>query len=481
MTTKNWRWPVTALAAGGLASAFMQTLVIPIQPRLPQLLNASGSDASWVVTITLLSATVSTPIAGRLADMYGKRRVILILLAVMLTGSVISAFATSLLPMLLGRALQGMVLGIIPIGIAVLRDIVPPHNLGGAIAFMSATIAIGAALGLPLSALVVQYADWHNLFWVSAALASLTIVGVLLTVPNIGYASGGKFDGSGAFGLVLGLVAVLMALSQGAIWGWGAPATLASGIGGLVVLILWGRYELHVLSPLVDLRVTASRPVLMTNLAAIAMGFALLGSNVALPQLLQIPRESGAGLGQSLLDTSLVLMPSGIAVMLTAPIAGHIIRVHGPRTLLILGAIILATGYGLGLVLMHEPWQVLIVSVLIGVGIGLGYGAMPAIIMAAVPAAESAAANGVNSLMRFLGTSIAAAAVGGVLAATSRPFNGSGLPTETGFHVTFLVGLLAALLAAGFGLVVPRVRPSGQNGDRESPAALTEAKARDNG
>ena len=114
---------VAVLALAGLASSFMFTLVVPIQTRLPDLLHANRDDTAWVVTATLLAAAVITPIAGRLGDMYGKRRIVLVLLATLVVGSVVAAVSTGLIWLIVGRALQGAVTGVIPLGISILRDV----------------------------------------------------------------------------------------------------------------------------------------------------------------------------------------------------------------------------------------------------------------------------------------------------------------------------------------------------------------------
>ena len=144
------RTRIATLAATGLVAAFMQTLVTPVYPELPRLLDTTAADASWVLTSTLLAAAISTPISGRLGDMYGKRRVMLALLAIMTLGSVLAALSTTLIPMIVARSLQGVGLGVIALGISILRDIVHPKALGGAVALVSATLGIGGALGLPL-------------------------------------------------------------------------------------------------------------------------------------------------------------------------------------------------------------------------------------------------------------------------------------------------------------------------------------------
>ena len=446
---------IAVLAVAGLCSSFMFTLVVPIQTQLPELLNASRDDTAWVVTSTLLAAAVTTPIAGRLGDMYGKRRIVLVLLAVLVLGSVIAALSTGIGSMIVGRTLQGAVVGVVPLGVSILRDVLHEKRVDSAIALISATLGVGGALGLPVSALVSQYSDWHVLFWIAGGLGAVVFVLVLLVVPVSVLRTPGRFDFVGAAGLAIGLIGVLLAVSRGNTWGWLSPLTLSLGIGGVLVLLVWGWYELRIDDPLLDLRVAARRPVLLTNLASVAMGFALFASNVVYPQILELPVETGSGFGLSLLAASLVVMPSGLVMMVLSPISGRLARTIGPRVLLVAGAISLIAAYGFTLLFASEVWHLVIANILIGFGIGFGYAAMPMLIMRSVPPSETGASNGLNALARSLGTSTAAAIVGVVLASMSTMQNGSQVPTPEAFQVSFLLGGGAAVVALVLALFIP--------------------------
>ena len=451
------------LALAGLCSSFMFTLVVPIQSQLPTLLNASRDDTAWVVTSTLLAAAVFTPIAGRLGDMYGKRRMVLVLLAVMIAGSVIAAVSGGIVGLIVGRALQGAVVGVVPLGISIMRDVLHENRVDSAIALMSATLGVGGALGLPISALVAENADWHWLFWIAGGLGAVVFALVLWIVPVSVLRTAGRFDYLGAAGLAIGLIGILLAVSRGNTWGWTSPLTLGLAVGGILILLVWGWYELRVENPLLDLRVAARRPVLLTNLASVAMGFALFTSNVAYPQMLELPLATGVGLGLSLLAASLVVMPSGLVMMVLSPISGTLARTIGPRVLLIAGSISLILAYGFSLFFSTEVWHFVVANILIGFGIGFGYAAMPMLIMRAVPPSETGASNGLNALARSLGTSTAAAIVGVVLATLSTGEGDTRVPTAEAFHVSFLLGIGAAAVALVLALLIPtRENPAGE-------------------
>ncbi|MCX6503030.1 MAG: MFS transporter [Microbacterium sp.] len=449
---------VAVLAAAGLAASFMFTLVVPIQAQLPELLHASRDDTAWVITATLVAAAVVTPIAGRLGDMYGKRRVVLILLLLMVAGSVIAALSTGIVSMIVGRALQGAVSGVIPLGISILRDVLHAKRVDAAVALISATLGVGGAIGLPISAVVTEYLNWHMLFWISGALGAIVFVLVLWIVPVSVLRSGGRFDFAGAAGLSIGLIGILLAVSRGNEWGWASPATLACGLGGVLVLLVWGWYELRLDSPLLDLRVAARPAVLLTNLASLAMGFALFASNVSYPQILELPVASGVGLGLSLVAASLIVMPSGLVMMVLSPFSGRLAQSVGPKLLLVLGSIALVLAYGFTLVFSTEVWHILVANLLVGVGIGFGYAAMPMLIMRSVPQSETGASNGINALFRSLGTSTASAVVGAVLAGFTVQVGGVAMPSAQGFQLAFVLGLIAAIVALVITLFIPSRR-----------------------
>jgi MFS family permease len=449
---------VAVLAIAGLASSFMFTLVVPIQAKLPQLLGASRDDTAWVVTATLLAAAICTPISGRLGDMYGKRRILLALVVVMVIGSVIAALSSGLIGVIIGRTLQGAIVGVVPLGISILRDVLHENRVDAAIALISATLGVGGAVGLPVSALVTQYADWHLLFWLAAGLGAVVFALVLWIVPVSVLRTAGRFDYLGAAGLTIGLLGIMLAISRGDEWGWVSAPTLACGVGGVAVLLLWGWYELRTRDPLLDLRVAGRRPVLLTNLASVAMGFSLFASNALYPQILELPVASGSGFGLSLLAASLVVMPSGIVMMLLSPVSGRIAHRIGPRILLLLGAVALVAAYAYTIVWHSEVWQLVVANILIGVGIGFGYASMPMLIMRSVPPSETGASNGLNALFRSLGTSTAAAVVAAVLATFATEHGGVQVPTPWAFQLSFILGGIAAVIAFVVGLFIPRGR-----------------------
>ncbi|WP_232221758.1 MFS transporter [Nocardioides sp. J54] len=449
---------VAVLCFGGLTAALTQTMVIPIQGELGVLLRTTEANASWVVTATLVAGAVAMPIAGRLGDLFGKQRVLVVSAALLVLGSLICALSDTLAPMLAGRMLQGFAMGFIPVGIALMREVVPPQYAGTGMAAMSATLGVGGAIGLPLSAWIVQDFSWHTLFWVSTGLAVLMTAAVVLLIPHVRDAVGGRFDAVGALGLSLGLVGLLVAVSKGNDWGWGSGRTLGLLLAGVLVLVAWGSYELRVTDPLCDLRVTVRRPVLLTNAAALAIGFGMMAQAIVVPRLMQAPEETGYGLGQTLLETGLWMAPGGLVMMAFSPISGRLIRALGARVTLMIGAAVLGGGYVFAIFLTDAPWQLLVFNCITSAGIGIGYAAMPTLILESVPLTEAGSGVGINALMRSVGTSISSAVMAAILTSSTITFGAYELPDETAFRACFVVGAIAAFVGVLLAAAVPRRR-----------------------
>ena len=449
---------VPVLAFTGVVVAVMQTLLVPVLKDLPQLLGAEPGDTTWVITSTLLSGAVATPVIGRLGDICGKRRLLLLSLTAMVAGSLVGALTSDLVTMITGRALQGVAMGAIPLGIGLMRDLLPGGKLGSAMALMSSAMGVGGSLALPASALVAQHSGWHALFYGAAGLGALCIVLTLLVVPESPIRTQGTFDVLGAIGLSAGLVLFLLPVTRGGDWGWTSGTTLGLFAAAAVVLALWAVLELRLEAPLVDLRTTVHPAVLLTNLASVMVGASFLVVSLVLPQLLQLPEDTGYGLGQSMVVTGLLMAPLGPAMVCTVPVHARLSAKYGPKSTLILGMVIIAIGYGAGLGLLKAPWQSLVIVAILGAGIGLAYSSLPALIVGAVPASETGAANGVNTLMRSIGAAVAGAVVGMVLSGTANDVHGVAMPTMHGFRVAFLIAAGATVAGLLTALFLPRVR-----------------------
>ncbi|MFJ5107531.1 MULTISPECIES: MFS transporter [unclassified Glutamicibacter] len=447
---------VGVLATAGIASSLTQTMVTPLIPELPSIFNTTADNTAWIITATLLAAAAVVPISGRLGDMFSKRKMLLILALPLIIGGLVCAFAPNVSVMIIGRALQGMGSGMVPLGIAMLRDLVDKEKLPSAIATVSATLGVGGAIGLPLSAAIIQFSSWRVLFCFGAAVTLIVAALIFKFIPNAGTPGARqRFDWPGAIGLAAGLISLMLGISKGSTWGWSSPLTLSTIIAGVLLLVAWGFWELRATAPLVDLRTAAVPRVLLTNIASIFVGFGMYASMLVMPQILQMPDATGYGLGQSVLAAGLWMAPAGLMMLFLAPVSGRLTSAKGPKFTLVLGILIMAAGYLVGQLGMGSAWGLLLTGVVINSGVAFAYGSMPAIIMGAVPRSETAAANGFNTLMRSLGTTTGAAVIGLVLAQMTIDFGGTQIPSLDGFHMSFWLGAGICVVAAIFAALIP--------------------------
>lgn len=439
---------IGVLASCGLAVSLMQTLVVPLLPQFPRLLDSSISTVAWLVTATLVAGAVCAPVLGRLGDMYGKRRMLLVALGFVTVGSVLGALAPGVEVLIVARMLQGAALGVVPLGISIMRDILPPERVGSGIALMSSSLGIGGAIGLPITGAVAQQASWRWLFAGAAVLGAVQFLIVRRLVTESSSRSGGRFDLPGAIGLGAALVCLLLAISKGSDWGWGSTPVLGLLAASVVLFAVWGRMELRVESPLVDLRVSARPAVLWTNIGSILIGFAMFAGFLVTTQVLQAPVETGYGFGLPLIVAGLALLPIGAAMAIFSPISARLSRRYGPRPALVAGTVVLLAG---NLAMAFLPGSVVLVMTaasVTAIGAALAYSALPLLIMNAVPPTETAAANSLNTLMRMLGTSSCSAVVAAVATGLTATVAGVTLPSATAYTVVFLAAATAAAVAA---------------------------------
>lgn len=463
---------ILVLSLCGMASSLQFTLVIPLLPEFPTLLDISTSDSSWLVTATLLTAAVGTPIIARMADMYGKRRMLLVALGAMILGSVTCALEASFLTMIIGRALQGFGASLIAVGISILRDELPPKRIGTAVALMSATMGIGSALGLPLAGVLTDWLGWHSIFWFGAITSAVLVVALLVVVDESPVRTPGRFDIPGALVLSSALVCLLLPISKGSVWGWTEPVVGILLATAVLLLAFWVPLELRVNQPMVDLRTSVRRPVLMTNIASVFAGMGMFINMLVTVQVLQQPTASGAGFGLDVTAAGLAMVPSGLAMVAISPLSGWLLGRWGGRVVLLFGAALMALTY-VGRVFYADSVAAVVAgSTLVGIGTALTFAAMPTLIMSSVPITETASANGLNSLVRSIGTSLASTLVAAIMATYTIERAGGVFASERAFQLVLWLGALSAATCAVVASLIPRDRRTHQ----ERELARTQGK-----
>ena len=453
---------LATMSAVALTVAVLQTAVVPILGVIARQLAAPTVDVSWAVTANLLAAVAATPLIGRLADLFVKKRVLLVVLAVVLAGSVLAAVTSSLPLLIVARVMQGVSFALYPIGVSILREELPAERLMSSMAVLSGVLGFGGGAGLVVTGLLMRGdAGYHRVFWFTVLFTVGVIVAVIAAVPQRPRTGGGTVDWLGAIGLAAGLSAILLAITQGPAWGWSSPRTAAALVIGIAILIGWWRWEQHCRQPLVSTAMLSRRPILLTNIATVSVGMGLYFAFLGLTDFVQAPAGSGYGFGASVLAASVqFLLPGAMAGFITATVSGRYIDRFGARPILLIGGAIGVVGFaGLAAALLQsEParaWQVILGAVLINAYISLAYGAIPALVVAEVDPDETAVATSMNAIARSIGSSVAAALVAVLLSRGHSDY-----PPESSFTVIFALGAATGIVAIGLIAVSrPGLRP----------------------
>jgi EmrB/QacA subfamily drug resistance transporter len=439
---------LAVLTTAALAYALSQTMVIPALPAIQQQLHTSTTTVTFVLTGYLLSASVATPIIGRLGDMFGKERMLVFTLIVFGVGSLVAALTHSIALLLAGRVIQGVAGAVFPLSFGIIRDEFPPERVATGIGLISATFGIGGGAGLVLSGVIVDHLSYEWIFWLALVVVALATVATQLFVPESPVKSPARIDWVGAALLSVGLLALLIGVSQGNTWGWGSTRVVGLFVAAVIVLVAWVRYEAHVPQPLVDMQMMRKRAVLTTNLTALMVGFGMFGSFILIPQFVEVPPAAGFGFDASVSGAGLFLAPSAVVMLFSGPLAGWLGGRSGSKLPLLIGTLVATATFALLAVAHDERWQIYLSSALLGLGIGFAFASMANLIVEAVDQRQVGVATGMNTIMRAIGGSlggqIAASIVAGHIAA-------SGLPEESGYTTAFAmsaVGLAIAFLAA---------------------------------
>lgn len=447
---------IVTLSLGGLIVALMQTVAVPLLPSAPTLLHTSAASASWLVTATLIAGCVAHPVFGRLGDMFGKRRMILIVLGSDVLGSVLCALTSSIWLLTAGRALEGLGLAVIPLGISILRDELPPERVASGVASVSATLGTGGVIGYPASAAIIEYTDWHIAFWLAAAVAAVNFTLVLRYVPESPVRAGGRFDVPGAIGLGLALVLILVAMDKAATWGWLSVRVGTCFTAGLVLLALWTLLQLRTREPLVDLRLSMQAHIRATHLAALAIGVGFYVNSLATSLQVQEPKATGIGLGRSVLVAGLCSVPAGVAMLTLAATSARVARRIGPARTIAGGAALMGLGYAMRVLVPSGLTAILVGTGVVAAGAVFAYSSLPLLIMSAVPLHETAAANGLNTLMRQVGQTIGGAVTTSVIATMTIEVAGTEGGSVAGYRVVFGFAAVASMIGAGLALLARR-------------------------
>jgi EmrB/QacA subfamily drug resistance transporter len=453
---RHYRITFALLTIAGVSYSLLQSLVLPALPDIQHALDTSANSVSWVLISYLLSASVATPLIGRLGDIYGKARLLIVVLGLLSAGTVISALASSLPLMLAGRVIQGAAGGIFPLAFGIIRDEFPRDRVAAGVGLMSALLGVGGGAGLVLAGPIVDNLSFHFLFWLPLVPIVTVAVAIHAFVPESPVRVPSRVNWVGAGLMSLGLTSVLIGVSETATWHWLSEKTIGCIAAGLVLLWLWVRSESRSDHPLVDMRMMRIRGVWTTNVVALLLGFGMYASFFLLPQFVETPARAGYGFGASVTQAGLFMVPSTLAILIVGSQAGRLEKLFGSKPPLLAGGVVTLSSFLLLALARDARWEIYVAAALLGSGIGLAFAAMANLIIENVGAGQTGIATGMNTVTRTVGGGFGGAAVASVLAGT---VGRSGYPTAHGYTAAF--GLCAVVLAIGVvtGLGIPQRRP----------------------
>ncbi|HEX4520707.1 MAG TPA: MFS transporter [Gaiellaceae bacterium] len=459
---------LAVLALAGAAYALLQSLVVPALPVLQHDLHTSTSGVAWVFTAYLLAASVATPIAGRLGDLYGKKRVLVIVLAGLALGSLLAALVNTLALMIVARTIQGLGGAIFPLAFGIVRDEFPRERVAGAIALISGILGIGGGLGIVLAGPILENLNYHWLFWIPLVVTLISMVATLFLIPESSIRAPGDVHWIGAILLSGWLVALLVAVSEAPTWGWGSPKTLGLLALAAVIAVVWVYAELRSRHPLVDMNMMRLRGVWTTNLSGFLIGFGMYSAFILIPQYVQAPKSTGYGFGSTVTEAGLFLIPTTVALLIFSPVGGRISGAVGSKVPLVLGTCVTVVSFVI-LAAGGSPASIYFAAGLLGVGIGFAFAALANLIVEAVRPDQTGIASGMNTLVRTIGGAIGAEVAASILAANVLA---SGYPNKHGYTLTFLLCAAVLAVAVVASLLVPgRARSTARASE---PAAATE-------
>ena len=455
LPTLPWRTRATLpvlVAVSGLV-AVVTSLGAPLIPSIAQSDGVSLSTGEWVLTAALMTGALATPAMGRLADGPRKRRVIVVALAVVCAGCVLSAVSTGFAMLVVGRGLQGVGLGLLPVTMAIARSEFSPQKTARAVATLSVSAAVGAGLGYPITSLIAQFYDYRAAFWFGAITVAAALVLVIVVLPWQSDGHSRPFDYLGMATLGTAVVGVSVVLSEGGEWRWTSARSLGLIALSVVMVGVWVAHELRITDPLIDVRQVRNRSVLTADTSAFLIAVAMYLFLPIIIEFVQIPVDSGYGFGTSILVSGLVFVPLSFGSFAASRCLPAYTKRFGVRSMIPFGSVVFAAST-LFFALEHRSlWEAFFAAGIAGIGIGFTFAAMPGFIIQAVPASETGSAMGLYQVLRSIGLSLGSALASAILISYTR--SGQTYPTYEGFRVTLIIATALCLATAVLSFVLP--------------------------
>nr|WTC14141.1 MFS transporter [Streptomyces anthocyanicus] len=437
----------TVLTAGVGAYALLQSLVTPVLPTIQADLHTSQDTVTWVLTAYLLSASVFTPIMGRVGDVIGKERVFVATLVALGLGSLLAALAGNITLLITARAVQGIGGGVLPLAFGIVRDEFPKEKVSGAVGLLASLTAVGGGFGIVLAGPIVNALGYRWLFWLPMIVTFAAALAAHFLVPSSPVRTPGRISGLPALLLSVWLVALLVGFSEAPKWGWGSGRTIGLLTAAVVLALTWVQVERRAAAPLIDMRMMRLPAVWTTNLVSLLFGVGLYGAFAFVPQFVQTPSSAGYGFGAGTTQAGLILLPLTLMTFALGLVAGNLARRSGDKAVVLAGCVIAVVAMSWLAFAHTDKWELYVGTGVLGVGFGLAFATMSSLIVSAVPASQTGVASGMNANIRTIGGAVGAALMSSIVTSDLGP---SGLPAESGYThgFTLLAGALAIAAVA---------------------------------
>ncbi len=394
------------------------TVVATALPLIIGSLNGTQTQYTWVVTATLLTATATTPVWGKLADLFNKKTLVQVAITIFVIGSMISGLAQNTEQLIAARAFQGIGIGGLQALVqVVIAAIIPPRERGRYNGYLGAVMAVATVGGPLLGGLIVDvsWLGWRWCFFVGVPIAALAFVVLQRTLKlETIRRPDAQVDYLGAALIAVGVSILLIWVSfVGNSFDWLSWETAAMALGGLVLLAVAVVVETRVREPVVPLRIVVQRTPALAIVASLSVGMAMFGGAVFLGQYFQVGR------GFSPTEAGLLTIPMMAGVFVSSTVSGRMISRSGRvKPYIVTGTVVLVLGFlGLGVV-DHDTslWLVGIAMAVVGTGVGLTMQNLVLAVQNSVPLRDLGAASASVTFFRSLGGTIGVSVLGAVLA-----------------------------------------------------------------
>ncbi|MGF0312558.1 MFS transporter [Rhodococcus sp. IEGM1428] len=447
---------VPALVFVGVVVAAVGSLGAPLITSVATTFDVSLSSAQWTLTLALLTGAVTTPLLGRLGSGPHRRAAILVTLAVVSVGGVLTALPLSFAWLLLGRAAQGVGLALTSMLMGVARDHLSSSRSGSTIALLSVASTAGVGVGYPLSGFLTDHGGIRAAYGFGAALTVMALVVALKAIPPSSQKRATPLDVPGAVLLAFALTFVLILVSETALWASHAWTAVVLGTSAVVATAIWVRVELSSPAPLVDLRLLRRRAVVGANGAMFLGGIGMYLLLAITTRYAQTPSAAGYGFGLDVFAAGLVLVPFSVFGFLAGKLVPRALRRVGPGSALSVSALVVLAALVLFASTRTDIVQLCVVMGILGVGVGSFSAALPAVVLSVVPPEETSSAMSITQVVRSVGFAFGSA-IGGLVLATGTSA-GSTFPSEGAYTSAAWVGAAVTAAAAVVSATVLRGR-----------------------